>query len=604
MASAQEQSVMKRLCGFVNVPALQGFPDTALMRTPEMETTSISVSLTDRLSRVEDARRHGEINSLEVSNTMNKYLTGVAALALTAGFAGTAHADFSLNILHINDVHSRIESINKYDSTCDAETEAEGKCFGGIARIKTMIDQRRGELTGAGKNFLVIDAGDQFQGSLFYSTYKGAAAVEFMNGIGFDVMAVGNHEFDDGPQTLSDFVDKAEFPVISGNIDVSSEPALKGKIKGYIIKEVAGEKIGLVSTLAEDTVETSSPGDKVIFSSSEDYLKQAVSELTEQGVNKIIAVTHEGLPKDMDLASKVSGIDIIVGGHSHTLLSNTDEKAAGSYPVMVKNPDGKDVPIVQAYAYSKYVGDIEVTWDDAGEVISAKGDPIILDKSVTPDEAFLARVKELGAPIEELKVKVIGSVAGEIDGSRDTCRAKLCEMGVLVSDAMLDRVKDQGISIAIQNGGGLRASIDAGEVTMGEVLTVLPFQNTVATFQLKGADVIAALENGLSQVEEGAGRFPQVAGLKYTWTKSKPAGERVVSAEVMMDGAWASLDPEATYGVVSNNYMRSGGDGYKVFATNGMNAYDYGPNLENVVADYIAAHPDYKPELDDRITEE
>ena len=535
---------------------------------------------------------------------MKTLFTGVAALALTAGFAGTANADFSLNILHINDVHSRIESINKYDSTCNAKGEEEGKCFGGVARIKTMIDQRRGELKDAGKNFLVIDAGDQFQGSMFYTTYKGAAAVELMNGIGFDVMAVGNHEFDDGPQGLADFIEKAEFPVISGNIDVSSEPLLQGKVKGYIIKEVAGEKIGLVSTLAEDTVDTSSPGDKVIFSSSEDYLAQAVSELTEQGVNKIIAVTHEGLPKDMDLASKVVGIDLIVGGHSHTLLSNTSDRASGPYPVVVKNPDGKDVPIVQAYAYSKYVGDIEVTFDDNGEVISAKGEPILLDASVKPDEGFAARIAELGKPIEELKVKVIGSSTAQIDGARENCRQMECEMGNLVADAMLDRVKDQGVSIAIQNGGGLRASIDEGEVTMGEVLTVLPFQNTLATFELKGADVIAALENGVSQVEEVKGRFPQVAGIKYTWSRAKPVGERILSVEVMKDGAWAAIDPEATYGVVSNNYMRSGGDGYKVFKTNGMNAYDYGPGLEQVVADYISMKEGYTPALDGRIAEE
>ncbi len=534
---------------------------------------------------------------------MKTLFTGVAALALTAGFASSASADFSLNILHINDLHSRIESINKYDSTCNAKGEEEGKCFGGIARVKSMIDQRRDALKAADKNVLTIDAGDQFQGSLFYSTYKGAAAVEFMNGIGFDVMAVGNHEFDDGPKGLADFVAKAEFPVISGNIDVSSEPLLKGKIKGYIIKEIGGEKIGIVSTLAEDTVETSSPGEKVIFSSSEDYLKQAVQELTEQGVNKIIAVTHEGLPKDMDLASKVAGIDLIVGGHSHTLLSNTDKKAAAPYPVMVKNPDGKEVPIVQAYAYSKYVGDIEVTFDDNGEVISAKGAPILLDKSVVPDEAFAKRVAELGAPIEKLKIKVIGSSKALIDGSRDKCRQMECEMGNLVADAMLERTKGQGISIAIQNGGGLRASINDGEITMGEVLTVLPFQNTAATFQLKGADVVAALENGVSQVEEIKGRFPQVAGLKFSWTRTKPVGERVTSVEVMKDGKWAPIDMEATYGVVSNNYMRSGGDGYKIFKTNGMNAYDYGPGLEQIVADYLANNPDYEPVIDGRISE-
>lgn len=174
-------------------------------------------------------------------------------------------------------------------------------------------------------------------------------------------------------------------------------------------------------------------------------------------------------------------------------------------------------------------------------------------------------------------------------------------MGVLVATAMLERVRDQGIDVAIQNGGGLRASIDAGEVTMGEVLTVLPFQNTLATFQLTGADIVAALENGVSQVEEGAGRFPQVAGMRYTWDPEAEPGSRIVSVEIETENGYEPIDPEATYGVVSNDYMRGGGDGYAVFASEGMNAYDFGPGLEQVVADYLAENSPYTPHLEDRI---
>jgi len=536
---------------------------------------------------------------------MKKIILGAAALAATTALTAPAFADYSLTILHLNDLHSRIESINKYDSTCNAESEAEGKCFGGIARIKTMLDERRAALGGEGKNVLTVDAGDQFQGSLFYTTYKGDAAVEFMNGMDIDVMAVGNHEFDDGPAALEAFIDKANFPILSGNIEVNGEPALKGKVPGTLIVEKGGEKIGIVSVLAEDTNETSSPGAGVRFIQAEDYLKGAVEGLEAAGINKIVAVTHMGLPRDMEIAAAVPGIDVIVGGHSHTLLSNTQERASGPYPVIVKNPDGQDVPIVQAYAYGKFLGEIHVTWDDDGNVVNAEGEPILLDASVKPDEAFLARVGELGAPIEELKAKVIGATQDVIDGDRGSCRTGECQMGNLVADAMLDRVKDQGIQLAIQNGGGLRASIDAGEVTMGEVLTVLPFQNTLATFQLKGADVIAALENGVSQVEEVKGRFPQVAGLKLSWTRKKPAGEgRILLVEVMEDGNWTAIDPDKVYGVVTNNYMRGGGDGYKVFKSAGMNAYDYGPGLEVVVADYLIENGDYKPYTDGRITEQ
>lgn len=176
-------------------------------------------------------------------------------------------------------------------------------------------------------------------------------------------------------------------------------------------------------------------------------------------------------------------------------------------------------------------------------------------------------------------------------------------MGNLIADAMLERVADQGVQIAIQNGGGIRASIDAGEVTMGEIFTVLPFQNALATFQLTGADVLVALENGVSLVADGAGRFPQVSGLRYVWNPAGEPGSRIVSAEVDMDGTWTAIDPAAVYGVVSNDFMRGGGDGYSVFENSGMNAYDFGPGLEQVVADYVAANSPYTPYTDGRITQ-
>ncbi|MDA7420582.1 bifunctional metallophosphatase/5'-nucleotidase [Tritonibacter multivorans] len=523
---------------------------------------------------------------------MTRFLSSVAALGLTAGFAA---ADYKLTILHTNDIHSRIESINKYDSTCNAESEAEGKCFGGVARIKSAVDAKRAEL--AGQNVLVLDAGDPFQGSLFYTTYKGAAEAEFMEAIGYDAMAVGNHEFDDGPEGLAKFIDAVSFPVISGNLDLSSEDSLKGKVGNHVVLEVGGEKIGIISVLATDTVDTSSPGDNVVFQDEIESLKADVATLEAEGVNKIIALTHVGLPKDLDIAAAVPGIDVVVGGHSHTLLSNTNERAKGPYPTMVG-----DTAVVTAYAYSKYLGELDVTFDDAGVVSAAEGEPMLLDASVTPDAGMLARVAEMGAPIEEMKKRVVAESSDVIVGDRNVCRAEECSIGNLVADAMLDRVKDQGISIAIQNGGGLRASIDAGEVTMGEVLTVLPFQNTLSTFFVSGQTVIDALESGVSQVEEGKGRFPQVAGLKYTFDIAVAPNEGRVSDVLVMDGdAWVAIDPAKTYGLVSNNYVRGGGDGYKMFR-DAENAYDFGPDLADVTAEYMAKNAPYTPYTDGRIT--
>jgi 5'-nucleotidase len=526
---------------------------------------------------------------------------GLLAASVVTLSTSAAFADYELNILHINDLHSRIEAINKFDSTCSESEAAKNECFGGIARVKSAIDARRGELGNA--NTLVLDAGDQFQGSLFYTQYKSGPVAEFMNGIGFDAMAIGNHEFDDGPEELLKFIDALKFPIISGNTMAGDSSILKDKFKGYVIKEMGGEKVAVVSVLATDTDETSSPGDKILFADEISYLKGAVKEIQDQGVNKIVLLSHVGYVKDQEIAKEVDGIDVIVGGHSHTLLSSTDDKAAGPYPTLVKNPSGVEVPIVTAYAYSKYLGDLKVTFDDNGVVKSWEGAPKLLDASVTPDAGYVTRVSELAQPLEELKKKEIGSTTESIDGSREVCRAKECTMGNLVSDALLDRVKDQGISIAIQNGGGLRASIDSGTITMGEVLTVLPFQNSVATFQLKGSDIKEALENGAGQIEEGAGRFAQVAGLKYSFDRSKAPGGRVVSIEVKEGDAFVPLDNDKVYGVVSNNYMRSGGDGYKVFASKAINPYDFGPSLEDSVAAYLTANNPYKPATDGRITD-
>ncbi len=521
-----------------------------------------------------------------------RLLSSAAVLALTAG---VAQADYTLHVIHINDLHSRIEPINRFDSTCSAEDNAEGKCFGGVARVKTMIDQLRAELDG--ENVIVVDAGDQYQGSLMYTTYKGDVEAEMMEKIGFDVMAVGNHEFDDGDEGLLKLVDNVSFPVISGNLDVSQSNILAGKVQNHVVLEVGGEKIGIISALATDTVETSSPSEAVIFQDEIDSMAADVAALTEEGVTKIIGLTHVGLPRDIEIAAAVPGLDAIVGGHSHTYLSASDPDRQGAYPTFVSQEDGTLVPVVQAYAYSKYVGHLELNFDDEGNLTYVAGDTILLDASVDEDAEIVARVAELAGPIEEMKTRVVAEAAEAIEGSRDVCRAMECPMGNLVADAMLDRVKDQGVQIAIQNGGGLRASIDAGEVTMGEVLTVLPFQNTLSTFEVTGAQVLAALENGVSQVEDGAGRFPQVAGMSFTVDLTQEPGSRI--SNVMVGDA--ALDPEATYGAVSNNYVRNGGDGYRMFR-DAMNAYDYGPDLADVTAEFLAKVGPYQPFTDGRIT--
>lgn len=516
---------------------------------------------------------------------MKQFLTATAALALTSGMAA---AEYNLTILHTNDFHARFEPISKYDGPCGAEDNTAGECFGGSGRLMTAITKAR-ERAG---NSILVDGGDQFQGTLFYTQYKGALAAEMMNQMGYDAMTVGNHEFDDGPEVLRGFMDALEFPVLMSNADVTAEPLLADKLAKSTVIEKGGEQIGLIGLTPQDTHELASPGDNITFSDPVAAVQGEVDLLIARGVNKIIVLSHSGYSVDQKVAAETTGVDVIVGGHTNTLLSNTNERAEGPYPTMVG-----ETAIVQAYAYGKFLGELNVTFDDEGNITKAEGEPLIMDAAVTEDQDTVDRIAEAAKPLEEIRNRVVADTAEAIDGERGNCRAQECSMGNLVADAMLDRVKDQGIDVAIANSGGLRASIDAGEVTMGEVLTVLPFQNTLSTFQVTGAQLIEALENGVSQHEEGAGRFPQVAGMSFAFDPKAEAGSRI--SDVMVAGA--PIDLEKTYGAVSNNYVRNGGDGYAMFK-DAANAYDYGPDLADVTAEYLAKDGTYKPYTDGRIT--
>ena len=224
---------------------------------------------------------------------------GLIAAAALAGCAGQPDATaLSLTILHTNDFHSRIQPIDQRDGPCpepvEAEAAAEGAdapppapCFGGSARLATAIAEQRAGIEGSGGHTLLVDGGDQFQGSLFYTYYKGQAAAEMMNRLGYDAMTVGNHEFDDGPEVLRGFMDAVEFPVLLANADVSGEPSLAPVLKPSIVVQKGESRVGLIGIAPADTGSISSPGPNVVFSDPASALQREVAELEKQGVNKI-----------------------------------------------------------------------------------------------------------------------------------------------------------------------------------------------------------------------------------------------------------------------------------------------------------------------------
>ncbi|MDC1449942.1 5'-nucleotidase/apyrase family protein [Candidatus Thioglobus sp.] len=505
-----------------------------------------------------------------------------------------SHKVLNLTILHTNDFHARFRPISKYDNNCSAESNAEGKCFGGSARLITAIEDARSRH----ENTVLLDGGDQFQGTLFYNLYKGKVAAEMMNKLGYDGMTVGNHEFDDGPETLRAFMDAVNFPVLMANANVDMEPELKGKLQKSTVIERSGHKIGLIGLVTEDVVDISSPGDNIIFTDAITAAQAEVDSLTAAGVGIIILMSHSSYEIDKEIAANTTGIDVIVGGHDNAYLSNISDRAKGPYPTVVNGTQ-----IVQAYAYGKYLGELSVVFDDEGKVISATGEPITIDGSVNENSQIVARLDELEKPITDLKETLVGNVSSSLNGDRAVCRVQECDMGNMITDAMRAAGMEKGYSIALANSGGIRASLDAGQVTLGEIMTILPFQNTMSTFKVTGKQLLAAIENGVSQVEDGSGRFPQVSGMRFSFDASKPANERVTSIEIQeSNGSFSALNLYGTYGMVSNNFIRAGGDGYKMFRS-ATDIYDFGPDLADVVVDYIKANPGYSGFTDNRITQ-
>ncbi len=528
-------------------------------------------------------------------------VTGAGVFSMTSARAGTGSR---LHILHINDMHSRVEHVATTDGTCGGRALEEGNCFGGAARLATAIRQRRDELADTGVPVITLDAGDQSQGTLFYTTYGGKAEVEMMNMIGFDAMTLGNHEFNRGPDSLAEMLATADFPIVSGNTRVSGNHPLAGLIRDHLIVEHGDLKIGILGVTTPDTVFLSSPGEAVSFDDPAEHLNAAAARLKADGVHNIVVLSHLGFVQDQALAAAVDGISLIVGGHSHTLLSNTVE-GAPSYATMVASPSGRAVPIVQAYAFSRYLGDLAVEFDEVGAVVSASGDTIELAMAAFDEaEDVAARVAALAGPIATLRATPVADLSADIDGSRESCRAMECEMGNTVADAMVARMAPAGVTIAIANGGGLRASLAAGTVTLGDVLTVLPFQNTLYTLELPGAAIVAALEHGVNGIEEGQGRFPQVSGLRFSLDPSVAPNEgRVSAVEARSAEGWAPIDASATYTIVTNNFMARGGDGYAMFPAQGRNGYDTAIDLADALAEYLSENAPFAPELDGRIAQ-
>ena len=504
----------------------------------------------------------------------------LVALALSVMAISAQEDPFRLTILHTNDTHSNHAPLSNGN--------------GGVARQATVQQQVAEE----GGNVVLLDGGDRFTGTLFHTVYVGTDQVQIMNALGYDAMALGNHEFDNGDEPLLNFLEGITFPALSANIDLTEFAELDALVDQFTILEVNGQQVGVIGLTTADTPEISSPNASILFNSdSAAVVNQYALELTEMGVNKIVVLSHTGINVDLAVIPMLQNVDVWIGGHSHTLMSNIYKSAAAAYPAIVDDADGNPIYYAQAGQYNEYLGRLDVTFDAEGLITAATGDTILLSRYIAPDAELAAIVEELSGPVAELRDQPINATTDRfLEGDRTVCRIEQCDMGTVIADAMRDAT---GAQIALMNSGGVRASMEAGDIVLGEVLTVQPFGNTIATFESTGADIRAALENSVSRIalnaeglierDGGSGRFLQISGIRFSYDPKAEAGSRVVSVEVLgEDGTYAPLDDAAIYSVVTNNFVRTGGDGFTMFNENAINAYDFCPVDYEVTSAYLA----------------
>ncbi|KAF1377005.1 hypothetical protein PFLUV_G00217400 [Perca fluviatilis] len=521
---------------------------------------------------------------------------------LLLGFSVSPSATWDLVLLHTNDVHARVEETGEYSGKCGGNSS---ECFAGVARRATEIKRIRSTES----NVLLLDAGDQFQGTVWFNYYKGAEAAHFMNKLRYDAMVFGNHEFDNGVEGLmKPFLEEIQCPVLSANIkpDRTLAPTFGNSFLPYKILTVGGEKVGVVGYTSRETPALSKPGPHLHFENEVTALQREVDKLQMLGVNKIIALGHSGFTVDQEIAKKVRGVDVVIGGHSNTFLYTgsppSSEVRAGDYPFMVSSDDGREVPVVQAYAFGKYLGYLKVTFDDSGNVQTATGNPILLDGKIPQDPDVLADVEEWKKNLANFSAQTVGKTLVFLNGTTEECRFRECNLGNLICDAMVDNnirsadaVQWNHVSACIFNGGGVRTSVDEhtrnGLITMEDLISVLPFGGTFDLVQLKGSTLFKAFEHSVRRYGQSSGEFLQVSGFHVEFDLSKPEGHRVKSLSILCTKCrvprYEPVQDETVYSVVLPSFLVTGGDEFSMIRDEKLK-HDSGDLDISVVSSYIA----------------
>lgn len=485
-----------------------------------------------------------------------------SSMSFAFGADAADAATTKITILHTNDTHGRVL--------------AEDGGFG-FARIAALYNQLKAD----NPNTLLIDAGDTLHGKPIINLSKGEYAVKILSAAGYSYMTPGNHDFNYGQDRLVELSKMADFKVLSANIKSDG----KEVFTPYDIVDIGGVKVAFFGLTTPETAYKTSPSnvEGIVFDDCVNTSKAVVAEL-EGKADVIVAVAHVGVDESsvitsVNIAEQVEGIDVIIDGHSHT--------------VMEEGTLVNDTLIAQTGDYDVNLGCVEIEVKD-GKVVS-KSAKLLHSADyaeLVPDEKTAAVIEEAQAAKDAVTKEVVATVDIPLDGERENVRTKETNLGNLSADAVRTATK---ADIGFVNGGNIRVSLEPGEITLDKVLELFPFSNILQTIKLTGAEVREALEVSVSGYPATQGGFLQVSGLDFSFDPSKEAGSRV--AEVNVGGE--PIDPAKEYVVAINDFLIEGGDGFTMFVK--PVAGEFG-TYEEIFADYLNSNGTEGCEVTGRIT--
>ncbi len=494
-----------------------------------------------------------------------------AAVALSGRLNAAPSDGQTVTFLHFNDIYE----ISPKDGR------------GGFAPLMTLLKAERAKSPWSITTF----GGDLLSPSLLSGVLKGAQMIDLMNTLSVDIAVPGNHEYDFGAQVALQRFIASRFPWLAANVFLQDATTIAPGLAASGIRQIGDYKIGFFGLLTPEAAKLTFGARDYVFRPAVEVAREQVKALRDTGADMVVALTHLDIADDLRVARQVRGIDLILGGHDHDPITYLESGTL----------------IFKAGVDGYWLGAIDVnlrkvaTKDGQKVVATPLAWRLTATDGVAGDPDVAAKVDGYNAELDRSMNIAIGVTRTELDSRRDTVRAREAAIGNLIADAMRTLVEADA---AITNGGGIRANrvyAPGTQLTRKDVITELPFGNVVMMLALTGTQIRAALENGVSQVAEKAGRFPQVSGIRFTYDLTRERGQRIVDIAV----GGAPLDERRVYKVALPDFLQVGGDGYTVFRE-GKVLIDAsgGTLLANAVITYVETRKEVAPAVEGRIVEQ